>query len=158
MIRSVLRRGLHWLTFLCGEGSWSLRRYEEVILDAVLERVGDAVRETIRAQLAQAYFVERIPAGRINVFRFYHPRAAFKVQNPEFEDHLLKVRFVVDGSHQTAHVTFYRGYLFSIEFKKPGKFYFGKTILVDGVEEGTPGNSYVRALDRLEHGRNAADD
>jgi len=102
--------------------------------------------------MAQKYFIERTNK-RINVFRFYTPNDALKVQEPEFSDMLVNVQIAVDGKKQTAHVTFYKGYLFSIELKKPGKEYAGKKITAQNVTTGNPGQSYTRAIDRREHGR-----
>jgi hypothetical protein len=106
----------------------------------------------LRSQLNQKYFVERVPAGRINVFRFYQDQSERQIEDPAFSDMLLNVRITVDGREQTAHVTFRKGCIFSLEFKKPGDFYDGKSLTVLDVKPGTPSQTYTRAIDRMEHG------
>ena len=61
----------------------------------------------------------------------------------------------VDGRTQQAHVTFYRGRIHCLEFKKPLKFYEGKDVSFGAVTEGNPKQSYTGAIDRYEHGKMA---
>jgi len=116
----------------------------------------ERARKLVGQQLAQRYFIER-SNNRINRFSFYDPNDDLRVPDEAFSDLLIKVKFRVDGRRQTAHVTFYKGNLFSIEFKKPGKFYLGKNLEIGDVEIGKPSQSFTRAIDRLEHGKNEYD-
>lgn len=82
----------------------------------------------VQRQLAQSFFVERMSRGRINVLRYYENDPSLAIGDPQFADYLFKVRLELDGAGQTAHVTFYKGWLFSVEFKKPGRFFARKEI------------------------------
>jgi hypothetical protein len=154
VLKQVFRRTNHLLHFLSGDGTWRMTALETKCVDAAMSHLPEAVRDLVRAQLRQPFFVERIPAGRINVFRFYSPDPGLRIPDPAFLDSLVNVRLVVDGKPQVAHVTFYKGYVFSVELKKPAKYYVGKTVIVVEVTTGRSGeSSYTRALDRAEHGR-----
>ena len=148
----LVRRLNHFLSYVFGEGSWSFRAHEKLVLDAVLEDLDTSAREVVARQLEQSYFVERASRGRINVIRFYDPAAGPRIPIDDFSDRLVMVKVTVDGRQQTAHVTFYKGLLFSVEFKKPGKFYADKELKTGGVSIGKPGQSYTQRIDRLEHG------
>jgi hypothetical protein len=124
------------------------------VLVAALAHLPDDVRALVERQLQQKYFVERTNK-RINVLRYYAPAEALRIKSPDFSDLLLKVQLIVDGKKEFAHVTFYNGYLFSIEFKKAGRSYANRTLAVAAVTPGRPRDSYTRAIDRLEHGRDA---
>jgi hypothetical protein len=93
------------------------------------------------------------PRRIASVLRFYEPDSRFALAQPEFLDRLAKVQMEIDGHRQNAHVTFYKGYIFAVEFKKTRRFYAGKHIVIGGVSPGKPGDSYTRSIDRLEHGR-----
>jgi hypothetical protein len=154
MIIKLLRRIPHLLTYLTGGGSWGLYPYESKIIEAVIDYLDNDIRQSVEAQLKQNFFLERIGGGgRINVFRFYDFNKALKIPYPEFSDLLLNVEVMIEGKKHITHVTFYKGYLFSIEFKKPGKFYLGKEIKIGKVGLGKPKQSYTSAIDRLEHGK-----
>jgi hypothetical protein len=60
-----------------------------------------------------------LAAGRIDILRFYRVDESLKIREEDFSDKLFKVRMTVDGRSQTAHVTFYKGHIFSVEFKNP---------------------------------------
>lgn len=151
-LKELVRRVNHFLTYLFGEGSWSIKEHEKLVLDAALGELDANAREFAGRQLERSYFVERTSSGRINVIRFYGPAAELRIPDEDFSDLLVKVKVGVDGRQQTAHVTFYKGLLFSIEFKKPGKFYSGKNLEISGVSIGKPSQSYTQGIDRLEHG------
>jgi hypothetical protein len=111
----------------------------------------------VRAQLGQSFFVERMSAGRINILRFYNPDSSHRIADSAFSDRLFNVRIVTGDTIQVAHVTFYKGYIFSIEFKKPSSFFAGMRIEVADVRPGDARQTYTRGIDRLEHGPNDAD-
>lgn len=66
----MLNRLLDFIIWLSGEGSWKMLPHEEAIVTAVLESLESKTREYLRKQLQQDFFMERIPDGRINIFRF----------------------------------------------------------------------------------------
>ena len=156
MLRTLLRRLLHMLTYLSGEGSWELHSHEKIVLDAVVDHLDERLRRLIREQLEQSFFVERIPDGRINVFRFYRMNDELVVPDAEFDDLLFRIHLMVNGRKQIAHVTFYKGQVFSVEMKKRGRFYKGADLKVEQVTLGNPKQTYTRAIDRLEHGSEGA--
>ena len=129
-----------------------MRPYEKIIVDAVIGNFSENIQRLLRSQLKQKYFVER-SNERINVFRFYGANNRLSIQDPNFDDMLINVQIDVDGKVQTAHVTFYKGYVFSIEFKKPGSFYVGKKINVRDIQTGNPDQAYTIGINRIEHGK-----
>lgn len=133
IIRRICFRSRHLLHVLFGAGGWRLRPREQVIVDAVLDSLAPHLRELVRTQLKQNFFVDR-SSERVFVLWFYERNNTLRILDREFEDRLLKVKIEVDGRTQNTHVTFYKGYIFSIEFKKPAKFYAGKKVTVRGVQ------------------------
>lgn len=150
----LIRQLLHLITYLSGEGSWRLREHEKVVLNAAINILSESHRQLVEQQLKEKFFIERIPDGRINVFRFYWSKPYLKIEDVEFDDLLLQVHITVNGRKQIAHVVFYRGYLFSIEMKNPGNFYKGTGLAIEKVLKGKSSQSYTEAIDRLEHGKN----
>lgn len=150
----LIRQLLHFITYLSGEGSWRLREHEKAVLNAAIDILSERHRQLVEQQLKEKFFIERIPDGRINVLRFYRPKPELKVEGVEFDDLLFRVHIIVNGRKQISHVVFYRGYLFSIEMKNPGKFYEGNSLAVEKVLKGKSSQSYTEAIDRLEHGKN----
>jgi hypothetical protein len=156
-LKSALRRVSHFITFAFGEGDWKLHLHEQAVVDAVLAQLPTAIRTLVLAQIEQAFFIER-SSNRISILRFYEPGGRLALADPGFQDRLVKVQMEIDGRKQNAHVTFYKGYIFAVEFKKPRRFYAGKHIVICGVSQGKPGDSYTRSIDRLEHGRPEEDE
>ena len=156
MLGTLLRRLSHLIHFLCGDGTWRLHPHERQVIAAVVESLRVDEAEAVRRQLGESFFVERMPEGRINVFRYYEVDQNLGIGDARFADCLFKLHIEIDGKSQTAHVTFYKGWIFSVEFKKPGKFYSGKQILIRGVAEGPPRESYTRVIDRGAHGATGA--
>lgn len=151
-LKELARRLNHFLSYVFGEGSWSIKAHEKSVLNAALGELDEDARELAGRQLARSFFVERTSGGRINIIRFYDPVAELRLPSDDFSDLLVKVKVKVDGRQQTAHVTFYKGLLFSVEFRKPGKFYAGKELETVDVSIGKPSQSYTHGIDRLEHG------
>jgi hypothetical protein len=144
----------HVEIFLFGQGSWSLKNHEKIVLDAALNALEPNIRSIMEKQLSQDYFVDRIsPGKRIVTFRFYEKDKSLIINDKEYSDLLLKVEIIIDGKKQTAHATFYNGYIYGLEFKKPYKFYKDKEINVGGVKIGKSGDTYTRVIDRAEHGK-----
>jgi hypothetical protein len=153
-ISRALTRVGDLLRYLTGGGSWRLRSSERIVLEAAISALEPTLQSQVRTQLQHKYFVERTSVGkRIVVLRFYAANPELRIADPDFDDLLLKVRISVDGAKQSSHVTFYKGYIFSIEFKKPQAFYEGKQLHVLDVIRGRPNDSFTRAIDRREHGR-----
>lgn len=154
ILRQVVTRGLDLLTYLSREGDWSIRPHEMEVITAVIRDLDVNVADAIQSQLQKSFFVERIPDGRINIFRFYDKVDHLRIREPEYADLLIKAKLEVDGQKQIVHMTFHKGIIFSIEFKKPGKFYAGKEISISDVKRGSLKESYTLAIDRIEHGTN----
>jgi hypothetical protein len=150
-LKSALRRVSHFVTFVFGEGGWNLHDHEQTVVDAAIGALSTEMGKLVRAQLEQAFFVER-SSNRISVLRFYEPDDGPAILDAAFQDRLMKVQIEIDGRKQVSHVTFYQGYIFTVEFKKPRQFYLGKRITVCDVSQGKPRESYTRSIDRLEHG------
>ena len=148
----AFRRFLHFLHYLSGDGSWQLRGLERLVIEAVINELSPSIANLVRRQLEQAFFIERIPAGRINVLRFYRVDDSVRIREADFSDKLFKVQLIVEGRSETAHVTFYEGHIFSVEFKNPSRFYVGKKVEIRSVAGGVPENSYTREIDEAEHG------
>lgn len=144
-----LNRLLH---FAFGTGSWSLLHHEQAILDACLAALPEENQAQARHQLARPFFLERMTGGRVNVIRPYEERQSERIEGSEFDDRLFKVKVDVGGERLTAHVTFLNGRVFSIETKKPTKFFKGKIVNTFEVSEGRPQDTYTRVIDRSEHG------
>lgn len=151
-LRNVFRRSLDFLDFLAGAGSWRLRDLEKFVIDAVMAELPASIASLVRRQLEQPFFVDRAAAGRIDILRFYRIDERLRIREEDFSDKLFKVRISVDGGSQTAHLTFYKGHIFSVEFKNPSRFYDGKKIEILSVAGGVPANSYTREIDEAEHG------
>jgi len=145
----MLNRVLHYLS---GGGSWHLLAHEKKILDACLSFVPEDVQTHVRNQMASGFFLERMTDGRINVIRLHEKPKEVAIKDAEFEDALYKVRVEVDGEKLTVNVTFYKGFIFSIETKKPTKFFRGKDILIHNVAKGKSKETYTAVIDRSEHG------
>jgi hypothetical protein len=134
-----------------GEGSWRLRPLEVVVIRQAITIMPTYLQPKAEAQLLQKMFVER-SNPRINMICPYRHDLELNLDG-EWHDALVKVSLEVDGQKQNANVTTIKGRLFSVEFKKPAKFYKGKTIVVGEAKLGNPRQGYTRAIDRAEHGR-----
>jgi|GEM_PF-2121964 len=152
-ISSLLTRLTDIVRFLTREGSWTLLPHEQSVLNAGLTHLDERVRVLSQRQLEQSWFMDRMTKGHINVFRFYEPDTALTIAEPEFGDKYIRVSAVVDGKKQKALLSFYRGYIYSIEFKKPTKFYVGKEFNVVNVEDAKSEETYTRVIDRAARGR-----
>lgn len=143
------------LYFLTGEGSWMLRPHERIVLEAAITSFPDNVQKLIRTEMKQKMFIQR-SNRQISRPRFY---STFYITNhkiiedKEFSHKIVDIQICVDGEKQNAQVEFFEGRIDSIQFKKPGKFYVGKTIKVVGVKSGNVNLSHAAAIDRREHGR-----
>lgn len=138
--------------YITGEGSWNLLKHESEVIKGV--RIFDeTVNEKIKKQLNQDYFVERSSEGRINIFRFYDFDDALLIKGEKFQDFLLKVCITVNGKRNIGHLTFYKGRIFSVEFKKSKAYFNGKNLEFVNAEIGKTQDAYTRVIDRSEHGR-----
>lgn len=151
----MLNRVLHYLS---GGGSWRLLVHEKAILDACLSFVPEDVQTQVHDQMASGFFLERMTDGRINVIRLHEKPKEAAIKDPAFENSLYKVRIDVDGKKLTTNVTFYQGFIFSIETKKPTKFFRGKNIIIHDVAKGKSKETYTAVIDRSEHGWDAYSD
>jgi hypothetical protein len=151
----AIRSFWHFVGHHTGTGSWVLRPLHKQLLDALLSALEDNVKILVERQLTQPFYMQFWHKGRISPFFFYdfNLPAKLRISNPEFADRLYKVEMFVDGRKQQAHVTFYRGRIHCLEFKKPFKFYEGKDIRFGAVTVGKPKQSMATAIDRQEHGK-----
>ncbi|MEL6370286.1 MAG: hypothetical protein AAFR03_06170 [Pseudomonadota bacterium] len=141
------------LHYICGDGSWRLLGHEEAMVNACIESLPDSAAQSVKRQLKSGFFVERIPDGRVNRIFPRRKDRAMAIELPGFEDCLYKVRFETDGEKMTGHVTFYDGFIYSVEFKKPKKYFKNKAINILRVSKGRSKDSVAEILDRAEHGR-----
>ena len=139
------------------EGQWSIDRIHADIIEAVLLHLDSGDSECIRAQINHRYFFSWMSSGRINVFFFYRRDQLPLIPGLEFMDCLFKVQLKVDNRRYCAHVTFYKGRIFSVEFKKPRKFFLGKEYSIGAVTRGEPKDTFTRIIDRAEHGHETDD-
>jgi hypothetical protein len=139
--------------YLWGQGDWKLRPLHQQVIDKLLAYLDHGQSDKIRSQLEQKYFMQFIPEGRINTFFFNNLPDTLLISHPGFQDGLFKIEVFVDGRKQHAQITFYKGRIFSVEFKKPHKFFTGKDIEIGSVTSGQPKNTFTAAIDRAEHGR-----
>src|SRR5687767_12223943 len=156
MLGVLLRRLYDCVYFVCGEGTWRLRPHESQVIAAVIDSLPVDKREMVQRQLARSFFVVRMLRGRINTLHYYEGDASLAISDADFADCLFKVRLELNSAGQTAHVTFYEGRLFGVEFKKPGRFFARKQISIREVARGRPKDSYTRVIDRSEHGTTSA--
>jgi hypothetical protein len=150
----LMRDLWYLLYFVSGDGSWKLRSHERAVLDAAIAHLTSDAKKIVAEQLRQRYFIERTNK-RINLFRYYATRDVLRIPDPEFSDLLLRVQILVEAKKEFAHVIFYKGHLFSIEFKNLGRSYAHKELVVVDVVRGKTSQTYTRAIDRLEHGRDS---
>ncbi|MEQ1932231.1 MAG: hypothetical protein ABL957_17105 [Parvularculaceae bacterium] len=153
MTSHLLQRLLRGLHYIEGGGSWRLKPHEAILLNAVLDRLATDAKTRVQEQMAHGYFVERMSDGRINVIRLHKKPGDLAIQDSSFADALYNVRLSVEARRENAHVTFLKGFIFSIETKHGKHFYVGKTISVLDASVGDPHQSFTRAIDRLEHGK-----
>lgn len=153
MLKEILYRCWDFSLFMTGEGSWRLRPIEALVLDAVKKNVEDSVLFLLEKQLSQKYFIQRMNSSRVNTIIFYNKDEAYKINDSQFEDLLFKVELIIDKKKQNAHITFFEGYISTIEFKKVKSFYDGKTIDIAGVRLGKLDMSHASAIDRVEHAK-----
>ena len=126
--------------------------HEMIITKSVLNYFDKKISELLEKQLSSDFFMERIPDGRINVFRFYCFDENLRISLQEFSDLMIKVGLLVDGKREVAQVSFYNGYIFSIELKHPRKFYIDKVVDIKDITTGLPDESYSSEIDKAEHG------
>lgn len=75
------------------------------------------------------------------------------IDDPAFGGRLFKVDFIVDGQKRKAQVGFYKGRIHGVEIKKPRSFFKDKSYRVGAVADGKPTDSFTRAIDRVDHGK-----
>jgi hypothetical protein len=137
--------------YLGGTGSWSLLRHEQFLADAVIASLNKDEQLTCKTQLEQKYFVDR-SNPQINAIYFYTKPDNLKLAAEPFDDALFKVKLTVDGKRETANVTFYEGFIFSVETRHHRKSYEDTDLVVIDVKAGKPKQTYTRIIDQLEHG------
>lgn len=141
--------------YLWGDGDWKLRPLHQQVVDRLLSHLDPEISEKVRLQLQRRYFIQFIPHGRINSIFFNNIPESLLISDPALSNALFNIEMFVDGRKQQVKVTFSKGQIFTIEFKKPHKFYEGKEIRFGAVTLGKPSQDYASVIDRYEHGREA---
>ncbi len=141
------------LRILTKEGARTADPMHFTLIDAVLQKLDSDSAKNLRKQLKHRYYFSWMSDGRINVFRFYDQHRLPLISDTSFADKLYKVELFVENKKHIALVTFYERRIYSIEFKKPRKFFKGKPYRVGSVMEGKPKESYTAAIDRAAHGK-----
>jgi hypothetical protein len=150
----LLLEGLsHVFRILDGTYRQKLRLYHQRAVNAVLAYLPPEIAGRVEQQLQQKHYMSFMTDGRINRIFFKHMPESLLISDPTFVDRLYNVEMFVDGRKQTAHVIFYEGRIFAVEFKKPHKFYKDKDIRFGVVTLGKPQQSIANAIDRREHGK-----
>lgn len=157
VFKAIFFLSLDLLCFLTGEGSWTFRSHERIVLDAAIDSFSEDMRRLFRAQLEQKVFIQR-SNKRISLVRFYSSlyfpdKSRQKVEGHESSHEIVNVQIDIDGKKEIAQVEFFGGYIFSIQFKQPSRFYANKLVKVLGVKLGSPSLSHAAAIDRREHGK-----
>ncbi|QFT78733.1 hypothetical protein [Erythrobacter sp. THAF29] len=157
MIIYALKSAWHffWDTwrFVEREGRWKADQMHLDIIEAVLNQIPADIAETVRTQLDQRYFYSWMAQGRINVFFFYNEGSLPLIPDPAFEDRLFKVSLFIEDRKYVAHVSFFERRLYSVELKRPRSSLIGKSYRIGTVTLGKPSDSYIRVIDRAEHGK-----
>ena len=138
--------------YLFDGGSWKLKLHEKIIIDAVVQSIESNVRSLIYKQLSLPLFVER-SNPRIIALHLKDWPDELRITAPQFSDALYKVRLSVSGKRETANITFFNGFISTIETKNHWKTYQGKTLEILKVEESFSNQSMAIAIDRQEHGK-----
>lgn len=150
-LRKLLRNIGRVDHFVFGTGSWMLKSHEAQIIDAVLDQIDQADALKVRAQLKTQYFIDRTNK-RIVTIHFDDRPNELSLESQAFLDCLYVVNLLVNGTPQKAQVTFYRGFLFSVELRKPEEFNDSAKIEVVKILRGRAKDSLTAAIDRQEHG------
>lgn len=153
-VRSWMRFLGDLLYYLTGEGSWSLRSHERMVIEAVIDTLPEHAQALLRSQLEETTFVQRTPK-QISRPCFYtapYLQDRRAVEDGEYSHKVVDVQFDVDGVNQVANAEFFRGRVDSIQFKRPAVHYLGKTLRVTGTRPGKPIRTHAAAIDRREHG------
>jgi hypothetical protein len=144
------RRLAHCVLFIFGDGGWALKPIERQIVEAAVRSLADDLQALINLQLDQPLFIERTN-NRVSVLRHYAAEPQCKLPGSEWDDAVTNVYIEVEQAKQIAQVTFYSGYLFTVEMKKPRRFYSGRPVKVLAVKPGNSKRTYTRIIDRSEH-------
>lgn len=147
----LMRDVQRFLKSATGEGGWSLHPHEAKMLASVLDAIPPSASKSAHNQLQTRFFVDRTNE-RINTLHFDHRGEKNTIVEDGFNDALFRLTIRICDRRQIARVTFYKGYIFSIETPKRGKFYQDKTFEVLQVERANPKASLTYSIDRLEHG------
>lgn len=140
-----------WSKLLFGIPLRSFLSHEKKIINAVIESVSLEVREKLEKQLSGRFFIDR-SNPRMNVISIGQFPDSLKINDFNFEDCLFKVKLKENGKTSFANVTFYLGYLFSVETKTPRKELIDQEINVISVAAGKPKDILSDVIDRIEHG------
>ena len=140
--------------YLFGEGTWSLRPHERIVIEAAIDILPERSQVLLRSQLKETTFVQRshkqICRPRFYTAPYLQDRRA--VEDVEYSKKIIDVQLDVDGVNEVAQVEFFAGRVDSIQFKRPAAYYVGKRLRVTGTRLGKLARSHAAAIDRREHG------
>ncbi|QHO76533.1 hypothetical protein ACH79_31855 [Bradyrhizobium sp. CCBAU 051011] len=110
-VKALIRFLWDLLYFLTGEGSWSLRPHERVVIEAVIDTLPEHSQVLLRSQLNATTFVQRshkqICRPRFYTAPYLQDRRA--VEGGEYSEKVIDVQVDVDGVNEVAQVEFFRG-------------------------------------------------
>jgi hypothetical protein len=155
MLQKLLSSVHFGVQLIFGASSRRLLKHEGQIFDAVVDSLPSNQKSLVKQQLAAKFLIDR-SNPRVNFIPIGELPAILQILEKPLDDALFKVNFVIDGKKEIANVTFYRGFIFSVETKRHRKFYKDSEIIVIGVEPGKPSQSMTNAINRQEHGRDGA--
>lgn len=103
-IKSLMRFLWDLLYFLSGEGSWSLRPHERIVLEAVIDILPERSQVLLRSQLKETTFVQRthkqISRPRFYTAPYLPDRRA--VEDGEYSEKIVDVKIDVEGVNEVA--------------------------------------------------------
>lgn len=154
VVRALIDFLLDLLCFLSGEGSWSLRPHERMVIEAAVNFLPEHAQALLRSQLKETMFLQRshMQICRPRFYARFYGRDRRAIEDLEYSEKLIEVQLDVTGAKEVAHVAFFRGRVDSIQFKRPPKYYAGKKMKVIGTRPGKMVLSHAAAIDRREHG------
>jgi hypothetical protein len=152
-LKRILRFPHELLCFLERDGCWKLCFPTDLIIGHFINSCGEVDAAAIRLQLSQPFFQRTYNNGLVNPIYHYALDPNSLLKDERYQDSLFRVEMVIDGKKQFANVEFVAGRLFSVELRKPIKFYKGKNLSFGEITIGKSSQTITRAIDRSEHGR-----
>lgn len=150
MINSIFQSVLSALLAVSGEGSWRLRANEVKLINALIDYLPSPVGVSVKNQLEKRPFIER-SSKQIVLIRANEVAIASVIDDPEYDDALFIVEHTLDGIPKIANVTFYKGFIFSIELPTSIMKYQSSEVKVLAVRKGKANQTLTQKIDQAEH-------